>query len=96
MTYQRDLNKVREYNKKRYETQREHILKLNKESRERNANKIKERRKKYMEKNKELIKMKKQEKFMCECGAILCYGGKYKHVKTLKHKRLLEEKKELN
>jgi len=94
MTYQRDKEKVKAYNKMRYETQREHILKLNKESRERNDDKIKERRKVYMEKNKEQIKMKKQEKIVCECGVILCSGGKHKHIKTLKHKRLLEAKNE--
>ena len=88
----RDLNKVREYNKMRYETQREHILLLNKESRERNADKIKERRKVYLETHKEEIKMKKQEQIVCECGVILCAGNKYKHIKTHKHKRLLEAK----
>lgn len=37
----RDYEKVRAYNKMRYETQKEHILELHKQSRERNKEKNK-------------------------------------------------------
>jgi hypothetical protein len=89
----RDPLKVKEYNKMNYERDKDSILAKQKQYREENPDRIRERRKLYLETHKEQIKMKKQEQIVCECGVIICYGGKSKHIKTPKHKRLLEAKK---
>jgi hypothetical protein len=43
----------------------------------------------YLE-NKEVIKSKRREKYLCDCGAIVCVGYKQRHIKTTKHQKYLE------
>jgi hypothetical protein len=49
-----------------------------------------ERSRAYHEKNRERENKKKREKINCECGSIICKSGKWRHIKTPKHKQYLE------
>ena len=62
-------------NKQRYETNKEEILL---------------RLKEYKEKNAEKIAQRAAEKIKCECGTIISRGSKSKHLKTKKHKDIIE------
>ena len=50
---------------------------------------IKENKKEYYENNKEKIKEYYNEKFNCECGAIICKSNKSNHFKSIKHQNYL-------
>jgi hypothetical protein len=81
MTYQRDKEKVKEYNKMRYETQREHILKLNKESRERNKEIIAERKK-----HPDVVAKRKEPIWCCECKIFIQKKNFARHRNSKTHK----------
>ena len=69
--------------KQHYQENKEDILKRTKQKYEKikNNQHFKEKRKKYRDSYK--------EKYICECGSIIAYRDKYRHVKTIKHKTLL-------
>ena len=62
------------YQKEYYENNKENILLVDKQ---------------YREKNKEKLKEKHLEKFNCQCGGKYIYSNKSKHEKSLKHQAYL-------
>lgn len=82
MTYQRDKEKVKAYNKMRYETQREHILKLNKESRERNKEVISEKKK-----HPDVVAKTKQPIWCSDCKIFIQKKSFARHKKSKTHQR---------
>ena len=62
---------------------KEYKKKYDKEYREKNNEKKKENNKEYYEKNKEEI--------ICECGCITTKFNKSRHIKSLKHKQLINK-----
>lgn len=55
--------------------------------------KFKEYLKRYYQLNKEKINARRFEDIECECGTILYFNSYRPHLKTNKHKRLLDLKK---
>jgi hypothetical protein len=82
------LEKAKEY----YESNKEQILEQCKEYYETNKEQIAEQRKEYYETNKEQIKIKKNQKFDCECGGKYTYCNKAEHLNSKKHKNYLTTK----
>ena len=52
--------------------------------------------KKWYEENKERILKSQQETFICECGMELKVGNKARHLQRRIHKKLIEEKNNIN
>lgn len=78
--YKQNREKIAEYR----ETNKEKITEYQKEYRETNKEEIAENQKKYRVTNNNKIK--------CECGTVVTKYKLNDHKKTLKHKRLIEEK----
>ncbi len=79
-------DKIKQYHK----NNKDKINKMRKLSYLINKEKIKDKIKDYYQNNKEKVKERRQTKFICECGSEICKGDKAKHIKTLKHKQLME------
>jgi hypothetical protein len=71
----------KEYNKNYGNKNKEKISERKLNWRENNKEKINEYSKKWYDINKE----KKTQKITCECGKIISYGSKSRHLKTKKH-----------
>jgi len=84
------LEKKNEY----YDKNKEVISLKAKEYRSNNKETLKERKQQYYEKNKEEIILKSKEKVVCECGCILTKSHLAEHIKSAKHIKLMEPKKE--
>ena len=56
---------------------------------EKNADKKIECSRKYYEEHKEELTMKQKEKVICECGALIAWGGRSKHIQTNRHEEAL-------
>lgn len=94
--YQEDNREhIKEYTKLWKEDNKEHIKEFIKEQhkkyRENNKEVIKERNKQYRENNKEHINSYYGEKIKCECGCIVVRGGLPRHLKSVKHQKLMNE-----
>jgi hypothetical protein len=63
---------------------------------ENNKDKKQEYDKEYREKNKEKIMEWKTQKITCECGRTFRIDGKAEHERSLIHKKLIEEKNNIN
>jgi len=70
--------------------------KANKKFTEKNKDKKQEYDKEYREKNKEKIMEWRSQRITCECGRTHCINDKGKHVNTKIHKKLIEEKNNIN
>ena len=95
---QREMNCVNQLiagrtKKEHYEDNKEEISKKNKEYREKNPDIIIKNRKKYYEKNIDKIKERKKIRIICECGQDIAKVKKARHIKSLLHINLMEEKK---
>lgn len=91
--------KVKEYNeinkekiKEYLQKNKEKIRQQKKEYREQNKEKIKQRENEYYEKNKDIINKKKKIKITCECGAFFRKDNMFRHKKSKKHLKFIEEK----
>ena len=78
-------------NKDRYEANKDKVLEQQREYYNKNKQMILEREKKYREKNKETIKQYKNKKIACDCGCEIAQGNKTRHMKSQKHKDLMDE-----
>jgi hypothetical protein len=83
--YQKNIEKIKE---KKKEYQKKYYQK-NKEKKKEYQKSIKEERKEYMkqyyETNKDKLKEKKNEKFTCDCGAVVRRGDLSRHLKSKNH-----------
>lgn len=78
-------------NKEWRETFKEEIKEYEKQRYEANKEKILENRKEYRETFKEEISEKRKEKYSCECGSIdIRKDDKARHERSIKHKKYLE------
>ena len=75
-----------------YERNKEKIAEYNKEWRENNREKLCEYSKKYRENNQEKIKAYKHTKVQCACGAITTKNDKSRHEKTNYHIKIMNKK----
>ena len=73
--------KVKARKKEYYENNKIEIAEKTKEYRGNNKDKIKERKQEYYQRNKEKL----QETFICECGSVLTFNSKARHLKTKIH-----------
>ena len=93
--YEKNKEKILKQNKEYQKKNKEHILIKQKQYYEKikNNQEYKEKQKKYRDEHKEYNntygKEYRKKKHICECGKILLYSEKSKHVKTTKHKKLL-------
>jgi len=62
------------WSKRYYDNNKEHILEVRKE---------------WYDRNKETIKEKRNEKIKCDCGLMIRKGSQYEHYKTIKHQEHL-------
>ena len=62
------------------------------EYRQKNKEKISERDAEYRQKNKGKIAERCAKKIQCECGCVIARHSLSQHLKTTKHKKLMEEK----
>jgi len=76
------------YNKERYENNKEIISEKHKEYYENNKETISEKRKEYRENNKEKIK----EKITCDCGKVFRKRDKARHERTIFHQQFINNK----
>ena len=72
--HQEHKEDVKKHRKQYYQENKEDILKHQNE---------------YREKNRQLIRDRKRQKHICECGNIVLYSDKSRHLKTAIHKNLL-------
>ena len=70
-----NLDKIKETKHNSYEKNKEEILKG---------------QKKYYEDNKQHVSDRNKESIVCTCGLTIKKSSKYHHLKTAKHKNLLE------
>ena len=102
--YEDNKEKFKEYreeNKEKIKEKKKEYRKNNKpkikEWREANKEKISKKNKEWREENKEKIKECEKERLkiriICECGTDIMKATKSRHIKTLTHIRLMEEKK---
>jgi len=77
--------KIKKQVKQYHEDNKDKINDYIKEYREENKDKIKKKMKEYREENKDKIREQRNKRFNCECGSVVRYDGKSKHVKTKKH-----------
>jgi hypothetical protein len=105
--YQDNRDKIKEYYqdnrdkiKKYYQDNRDKIKKYYQDNRDKrkeyntkNKDKIIDYQKEYYNKTKEDKLKKLNEKVICECGSICSRSGLTEHLKTNKHKKLIEDKK---
>ncbi len=87
--------KYRENNKEKIKEYREKNKDDMQKYRDNNREKIKEKDKKYYENNKEKINEKNREKIICECGCVTSKGSLSRHLRSDKHKKLMEQVKDL-
>ena len=81
--------KIKEKEKQYNENNKEKRKEFHKKYRENNKEKLKEKNKKYYQDNKEKILEKQKEKFTCECGSVVSLNNFNRHLKTKKHKDLM-------
>ena len=78
-----------------HQTEEEYYERHRKQAREYKENN-KEKVKEYRENNKEKIMEWKTQRITCECGRTFRIDGKAEHERTLIHKKLIEEKNNIN
>jgi len=83
----RTMKEYLEDNKEKLREQRKKYRELNKEV-------IREKKKEYYIDNKEKIREKNKEKITCQCGSIVRKSDLKRHMRTQKHIRCLEAKKD--
>jgi len=83
--YEVNKDKIKEKIKEYYEIKKDKISEYQKEYYEVNKKKVDKRNKEYRENNKDKIKIKKNEKFNCECGSSVSNSNKSAHFKSKKH-----------
>ena len=76
-----------EYEQNNKEKTKEYI----KQYYEENKSRLNEMNKQYREKNKDKLKEMTQRRLTCECGSVFRIGEKSNHLKTIKHKKFIEE-----
>ncbi len=89
----------KEYKKQYYQDNKEHIKNTQQIYRDNNKEEINKKKKEYRDNNKEEISRKKAEKITCECGTIISKQRLARHIKTAKHKLIMENielKKQIN
>ena len=91
VNYANNKEHYKKMNKDRYEANKEEVLEQQREYYNKNKQMILEREKKYREKNKETIKQYKNKKIACDCGCEIAQGNKTRHMKSQKHKDLMDE-----
>lgn len=67
---------------------------MDKEWRERSKDKLSEYFKQYNQTHKEEKKAYNQQKYTCECGAVLCLSSKSDHKKSKKHQEWLKQQEQ--
>lgn len=97
---------LKQYKATHYKENKDHYQQKGKEWRENNKERKKEQDKKYREEHKEKLKQYfktydqinkekkqayRQQKYTCECGAILCLSSKSHHFKTKQHQNWLKQ-----
>ena len=70
---------IAEYKKKYWEDHAEHLYEWRKQDKLNNP-------KKYKEKNRKAYEMRKDKRFICECGSDIKLSGKAEHFQSEKHK----------
>lgn len=88
--YMEHQDSMKTWHKNDYNKNKELYLERHKKRYEENKEKIKEQMKIYRENNKEKIKERMSKKIMCVCGCEIRYDNKSKHLKSDKHKKLME------
>ena len=79
--YQNNKDKIQEYKKEYYQLNREKLLERNRKYKQDNKDKIKQ----YYQNNKDKILEKNKEKITCACGSIVRKSDLSRHQKTKKH-----------
>ena len=90
--YENNKEILSEKKKEYYENNKEIINEKRKEYYENNKEIIHEKEKEYREKNKEKIEAKQGMKITCACGCQVRKDSLKDHLKTKKHKKLMEAK----
>ena len=85
---------IAQYKKEWHKANKEKINKQKKEYYQANKEAIAQRDKEYYQDNRDKIKARKSIKMKCECGCEVRKDSIYKHRKSKKHERLMNEKKE--
>ena len=79
--YGRDIEKCKQTAKNYQENNREYFCEASKKHRNKYAEKIKEQKSEVSKK-----------KLTCECGVVISYGSRYRHITSQKHLNLMELK----
>ena len=82
--------KMANNSKRYYEQNKEKLQEYYKNYSKQYYEQNKERKNEYYEENKEKIKIKAEEKFVCECGCTIQKGGLYRNLKSDKHTKDLK------
>jgi hypothetical protein len=85
----------REQKKKYYDEHKSQIIEQNRQYVEENKEHIKEYKDEWYQKNKEKILAKQKLTFVCECGSEVRCAGKAEHLRSVKHQKYTENKKEI-
>jgi len=87
--YKENKEDVIKYKKQYYQENKEDVIKHQKQYYEKHKENIITYNKEYREKNRQLIREKKRQKHICECGISIQISAKSKHQKSEKHKALI-------
>jgi len=91
--YEENKDRLLEDKKQYYENNKDELNAKNKQYYEKNKDKIAVRMKEYNKNNKDRLNVKRTEKIACGCGSIFSKCYNYKHKKTKKHLRWVEQNK---
>jgi hypothetical protein len=91
-----NMRKCHQTEEEKKERHNKGSLKSYHNNKEKNKDKKQECEKKYRENNKEIIEEKRSQRVTCECGRNFRIDTKARHEKTKIHKKLIEEKNNIN
>jgi hypothetical protein len=89
-----NIDKIKKYNKQYRNDNADKIKEQKKQYLIVNADKKKQWDKQYYIANADKIKQKNQTLITCECGCVITKGAKSNHLKSKKHKKLLNQNQE--
>ena len=86
-----NMEHSREVGKRYYEENKEHVLQRNKKYYTKNKEQVLQQQNKYYTEHNEKIKQWRSTRVQCSCGSHYTLSHKSGHLKSLRHKTLMEQ-----
>ena len=89
--YKKNKDHINESNRLKYQENKEQVLQRNKGYYNTHKEQVLQQQKKYVDDNREKVKQWKSTKILCSCGIEYTQSHQSSHMKTLRHKQLMEQ-----